>query len=177
MFALACGKLRTAEVLFELGEKATSPCDEFGNTLLHYAMSGGAVDFVVKKTQTKLETRNVFGLTPLMHAFAVGSHDAILALLGYGADPTALILSNQGAAISLLEVREKSALLLPWSESDSRCNGCFRIPIPSGGAPATASASDKKLLTQGLARRSSVTLKKKASVNTALVIALGQAKF
>jgi hypothetical protein len=34
--------------------------------------------------------------------------------------PFSLILANQRPALSLLETRDKSALLLPWKENDSR---------------------------------------------------------
>lgn len=91
MFALAMGKTKTAAMLFDMAEKDAEFSDEFGNSLLHYSLCGSSMDFTMKKTQTKLETRNCFGMTPTMHCFAVGSKESIRAVLGYGGDPTRFV--------------------------------------------------------------------------------------
>jgi len=169
-FALALGKIATVDALaaMELQEP-----DVFGNSLLHYALTGRAVDWVMKnRAVTKLEVKNMFQLTPLMHAFACGSHDAISALLGYDCDPTEPY--NSRIAISMLDVRARSTLCLPFTDDDVWVPGAFRIPVLTAAA-AAASPQDKKQLVQGLSRRSSMTIKKGAS--SAVVIQIGNSKF
>ncbi len=168
--ALALGKLEAAAALPPL---AGDDADAFGNTALHYALTGRSVDWVMKnRPATKPEVKNFMGLTPLMHALACGSHDAISALLGIDCDPSELY--NGRLAISLLEVRPKTALCIPYADGDEWVAGAFRIPLPAAVA-ASASTQDKKQLVQGLSRRGSMTIRKGAS--SATVIAIGNSKF
>ena len=73
-----------------------------------------------------------------------------------------------------MEAREKSALVLPFSETDEFQPGMFRIHFGDGTASAAPTLQEKKSLTQGLSRRGSLTLKKGAQN---VVLAIGKQRF
>jgi hypothetical protein len=110
----------------------TDAADAYDNTLLHYAMTGASVDWLNKhkpEVFKSISARNWLSLTPLMHAFALGSKDAISALIAHGADAND-VLHNGQSCVALLEERSKSALCLPFSSADDSTTGSFRIPLP-----------------------------------------------
>jgi ankyrin repeat protein len=141
-FAILLGKTKAASAL-ALSMPVALEADAFGNTPLHLAVTGRAVDWVVTFAKFDAEARNSLFFTPLMTCCAVGSRHAISALLAHGCDPVAVNEATRRAALAHLELRALSKIVLPF-EHEARPTGVFvlgNVAAKDAATPTSVTSS------------------------------------
>lgn len=116
--------------------------DAHGNTLLHLAVTGRAVDWTAIYTAPQLEARNALFFTPLMTCCAVGSRHAVSALLALGCAPITVHETTRRAALAHLELRDLSKIVLSLRRPAVGGTGVIvmgSLAVPETASPASAS--------------------------------------
>ncbi len=138
--AILLGKTQAASAL-SLCIPAALEVDAYGDTPLHLAVTGRAVDWVMTHYRpANMEARNGLSFTALMTCCAVGSRHAISALLANGCDLGAMNEANKRTALFHLELRSLSKLVLPF-DHESRPTGIFVMGNVVDSTPSSVSSS------------------------------------